>query len=235
MRRSDRLFEIIQRLRSARRPLTARELAEAFELSVRTLYRDLEELQNQRIPIRGTPGQGYVLEEGYDLPPLMFTADELEAAVLGAQWASRRGDPALAHSARQFLAKLREVVPPELKARLSVTTVMAVSPYEVATDPLDLARIRAWIRREAKLRIHYRAENGACSERLIWPINLAYFDTLRLLVGWCELRQAFRHFRTDRILAVDFLDQGFEVPLADLLSQWRAEERLKGHLVEPLL
>lgn len=235
MRRSDRLFQIIQRLRTARKPITAQQLAAEFELSVRTLYRDLEELQNQRVPIRGTPGQGYILEAGYDLPPLMLTADEIEVAVLGAQWASRRGDPALARSARQFLAKIREVVPAELKDWLTMTTVFAVTPREVPPDPIDLAKVREWIRCQRKLRIRYQRADGKSSERLILPLCLAYFDSVRILVAWCQWRQDFRHFRTDRIQEIDFLEARSERPTIELLNAWRSQESQKGHQIEPLL
>ena len=115
MRRTERLFQIIQILRRARRPITGQHLAEELEVSLRTLYRDMAELIAQRVPIRGEAGTGYVLDRGYDLPPLMLTADELEAAVLGAKWVAARGDDALARGAEDLIAKLSSVVPPELE------------------------------------------------------------------------------------------------------------------------
>src|SRR5579859_7645755 len=115
MRRTERLFQIIQILRSARFPVTGRVLADELEISLRTLYRDMAELMAQRVPIRGEAGAGYVLEDGYDMPPLMLTADELEAAVLGAAWVAKRGDPSLARGARDLVAKLSAVIPEALR------------------------------------------------------------------------------------------------------------------------
>lgn len=115
MRRTERLFQIIQTLRSKRRPVTGRELADELEVSLRTLYRDIAELMAQRVPIRGEAGTGYVIDTDYDMPPLMLTQDELEAAVLGAAWVAQRGDAALARGARDLIGKLTQAVPEHLR------------------------------------------------------------------------------------------------------------------------
>src|ERR1700748_3090868 len=114
MRRSDRLFQIIQILRRSTRPLTAHRLSEELETSLRTVYRDIADLIGQRVPIRGEAGTGYVLDGGFDLPPLMLTPDEIEAVVLGAQWVARRGDPSLAQAADDLIAKIAACVPERL-------------------------------------------------------------------------------------------------------------------------
>ena len=115
MRRTERLFQIIQILRGKQRPVTGRALADELEISLRTLYRDMAELMAQRVPITGEAGTGYVLGEGYDMPPLMLTADELEAAALGAEWVAAQSDPSLARAARDLVAKLSEAIPDELR------------------------------------------------------------------------------------------------------------------------
>jgi predicted DNA-binding transcriptional regulator YafY len=225
LRRADRLFQIIQILRGASRPVTAADLAREMETTPRTIYRDIADLIGQRVPIRGEAGIGYVLEPGYDMPPLMLTPDEIEAAVLGAQWVADRGDPTLARGARDLIAKIRDIVPERLRPMILQAAVSAPSMMPSEPDLLDLGRIRAAIRDRAKLHITYRDGGGRMSERVVWPISVAYFQTVRLLVAWCELRDAFRHFRTDRIEAVRFLDERHPLSTEALRAAWEREER----------
>jgi predicted DNA-binding transcriptional regulator YafY len=224
MRRAERLFQIIQILRSLSPPVTAARLADELETTPRTIYRDIAHLMARRVPIRGEAGVGYALDKSYDMPPLMLTPDEVEAAVLGAQWVAARGDPALAVGARDLLAKIRDVVPDELRPAILEAAVLAPSYARPEPDRLDMARVRDAIRRRSKLRIAYRDAVGAASERTIWPIMVAYFETVRMIVAWCETRQAFRHFRTDRIGELAFLDERFSPTLAALRRAWRAQE-----------
>ena len=225
MRRADRLFQIIQILRSAVRPVTARGIAEELEVTVRTVYRDVADLIAQRVPIRGEAGVGYVLERGYDMPPLMLTPNEIEAAVLGAQWVAERGDPSLARGARDLVTKIRDIVPDHLRPMILQAAVTAPSIFAQEPDPLDLERIRASIHTRGKLKIRYRDALGELSERVIWPISVAYFQTARVLVAWCELRSAFRHFRTDRISTVEFLTERYTISAEALWAAWRQQER----------
>ncbi|MBX3501213.1 MAG: YafY family transcriptional regulator [Alphaproteobacteria bacterium] len=225
MRRADRLFQIIQILRGASQPVTAGDLAREMETTPRTIYRDIADLIGQRVPIRGEAGIGYVLEAGYDMPPLMLTPDEIEAAVLGAQWVADRGDPALARGARDLIAKIRDVVPERLRPMILQAVVSAPSIVPPEPDLLDLGRIRSAIRDRAKLRLRYSDRGGRTSERTVWPISVAYFQTVRLLVAWCELRNAFRHFRTDRIEDVAFLDERHPMSPEALRTAWQREER----------
>ncbi|WGS54305.1 YafY family transcriptional regulator [Paraburkholderia sp. D15] len=221
MRRSDRLFQIIQILRRSKRPVTARGLAEELEVSIRTVYRDVADLMAQRVPIRGEAGTGYVLEREYDMPPLMLTADELEAAVLGAQWVAQRGDPVLARAARDLIAKVTAAIPEQLRPFIAEPTVGVPTPLSASTETLDVAQVRKWIREGRKLRIRYRDEQRRSSERTIWPLLIGYADTVRLLVAWCELRQAFRHFRTDRIGDAVFLEERHNERRSVLMTRWK--------------
>jgi len=227
MRRADRLFKIIQALRRARKPITAQKLADEFETSLRTIYRDIDELMAQYVPIRGAAGIGYVLEQGYDMPPLMLTPDEIEAAVLGAQWVAARGDPALMRGARDLIAKINAVAPEHLRPMILDSTLMAPNLTPGEPDALDMERVRVWIRTQGKLQIQYCDNDGRDSRRVIWPIAVAYFETVRLIVAWCELRQAFRHFRTDRIKSAHFLEETFPTPTETLRAAWWQEEQVK--------
>ena len=227
MRRTDRLFKIIQILRSARKPITARKLADELETSLRTIYRDIDELMAQYVPIRGEAGVGYVLEDGYDMPPLMLTPDEIEAAVLGAQWVAARGDPALMRGARDLIAKIEAAVPVHLRPIILESALVAPNLGTCEPDALDMERVRTWIRTQGKLQIQYGDNDGRDSKRVIWPIAVAYFETVRLIVAWCELRQAFRHFRTDRIKSAEFLAETFPTRTETLRSAWWKEEELK--------
>jgi predicted DNA-binding transcriptional regulator YafY len=221
MRRSDRLFQIIQILRRSRRPVTASILAEELEVSLRTVYRDVADLLAQRVPIRGEAGLGYVLDRSYDMPPLMLTPDELEAAVLGAQWVAQRSDPVLARAARDLIAKIATGVPESLRPFVLDATVGVPPPLETTTEALDIARVREWIRSARKLRIRYRDERGRESERTVWPVIIGYADAVRLLAAWCELRVGFRHFRTDRILDATFLDERYPGRRSELMTRWK--------------
>ena len=221
MRRAGRLFQIIQILRRSHRPVTADSIAAELETSKRTIYRDIADLIGQRVPIRGEAGLGYVLDGDFDMPPLMLTPDEIEAAVLGAQWVAGRGDPVLADAARDLIAKITAAVPERLRPFIAEPAVGARSTRKVTADGIDIAQTRAWIRTGRKIRIAYSDEHGAVSERIIWPVIVGYFETVRMLAAWCELRQDFRHFRTDRITAADFLDQGHGRRAGELKARWR--------------
>ena len=229
MRRADRLFQIIQVLRRSTRPVTASALAAELEVSKRSVYRDIADLIGQRVPIQGEAGLGYVLDRAFDMPPLMLTPDELEAAVLGAQWVAERGDPVLAEAARDLIAKIAAVVPERLRPFLAEPTVGAPQNHRVTPDGLDIARTRLWIRSGRKIRIRYRDADQTESGRTVWPVIIGYAETVRLLAAWCELRQGFRHFRTDRIVAAEFLDESHGCRPGELRRRWtRAMEAERG-------
>lgn len=224
MRRADRLFQIVQLLRRSSRPLTAEAIAAELETSKRSVYRDIAALTGQRVPIRGEAGVGYVLDGGFDMPPLMLTSDEIEAAVLGAQWVASRGDPALARAARDLIAKIAATVPERLRPVVLEPSV-ASSPVWKApeVDRLDMARVRAWIHSGRKIGLEYSDEQGRPSRRIIWPCLIGYRETTRLLVGWCESRDDFRTFRTDRVVEATFLDDRYPGRPAQLRARWQAK------------
>src|SRR5579872_2191860 len=170
MRRADRLFQIIQILRRSTRPVTASTLAGELEVSQRSVYRDIADLIGQRVPIRGEAGLGYVLDRDFDMPPLMLTPDEIEAAVLGAQWVAERGDPVLARAARDLIAKIATAVPGRLRPFVAEPTIGAPPGNVAAPDGLDIAQTRAWIRSGRKMRIRYRNQKMQDSQRTIWPV-----------------------------------------------------------------
>lgn len=223
MRRADRLFQIIQLLRGARRAVTARRIADRHGLSVRTVYRDIAELQRQGIPIHGEAGAGYVLGEGYELPPLTLTRDEIDAVALGAQWVAARAEPQLAQAATDVLAKLRDVLPTRLRDALGSSTVMTGAEPTDASP--NAATLRQWAQAHVKIRIAYTSLAKEVSSRVVWPIAVAYFDAVQLLVAWCELRSDFRYFRLDRIDRIERLDEVIPLPRDYLLSRWQAAHR----------
>lgn len=220
MRRADRLFQIIQVLRRASRPVTADAIAAELETSRRTVYRDIATLMGQRVPIRGEAGLGYVLDGGFDLPPLMLTSDEIEAAVLGAQWVAARGDPALARAARDLIAKIAATVPERLRTVVLEPAVASPPVWDLKIETVDMARVRAWIHAGRKLRLRYADEQGRETTRVVWPCLVGYRETTRLLMAWCETREDFRTFRTDRVVDAEFLDDRYPGRPAVLRQRW---------------
>ena len=221
MRRADRLFQIIQVLRRTRRPVTADAMAAELETSKRTIYRDIADLIGQRVPIRGEAGVGYVLDGGFDLPPLMLTPDEIEAAVLGAQWVAGRGDPALARAALDLIAKIGAAVPERLRPYALEPATRASPRWNIAPDGLDMASVRHAIRGGRKIALTYRDEQERMTQRTVWPFAVGYHDTVRLMIAWCELRDDFRSFRTDRVTGAEFLEDRYPERAATLRARWR--------------
>ncbi|WP_369058838.1 YafY family protein [Caulobacter sp. 73W] len=221
MRRAERLFQIIQILRRARGPITADAIAVELETSKRSVYRDIAALMGQRAPIRGEAGLGYVLEDGYDMPPLMLTPDEIEAAVLGAQWVAGRGDPALARAAEDLIAKIASAVPETLRPHVLEPAGRAFNSWNVQQDSIDMGQVRTSIRTGCKIVLDYRDEQGRPTQRTIWPVTVGYMETVRLLIAWCELRTDFRTFRTDRVAGAEFLNERFPERPGVLRTKWR--------------
>lgn len=230
MRRTERLFQIIQILRGANAPVTGRMLADELEISLRTLYRDMAELGAQRVPVTGEAGTGYVIDDGYDMPPLMLTPDELDAAALGASWVARHGDPSLARGARDLVAKLSASVPEELRPIILDSNFRTVSSRPRPNESFDGAVLRQAIRDRLKISIQYVDAEGAETERIIWPLFIAYFDHARLIVAWCETREDFRHFRTDNVQSLHIEGHKYPVRRATAIRDWEtmmAERRLE--------
>jgi predicted DNA-binding transcriptional regulator YafY len=224
MSRAQRLLDLIQLLRGYRRPVSGAVLAEALAISLRTLYRDIDTLNAQGAQIDGEAGLGYVLRPGFMLPPLMFSEEEIEAIVLGSRWVADRADAALSAAARNALAKIAAVLPQDLKTSLDTSSLLIGPGNTIAAGDTELPVIRQAIRSERKLRIRYLDKNGRDSRRTIWPFALGFFDRVRVVVAWCEMREDFRHFRTDRIGKVQVTDKRYPRRRQALLKDWRERE-----------
>ncbi len=224
--KTGRLFAIIDSLRRRRRPVTAEILADEQGVSVRTLYRDIQALIALGAPIEGEAGVGYVLRPGFFLPPLMFTADELEALVLGARWVEGRQDGSLSRAAGLALAKIAAASPDALKQRIDEAGLWPVSSRWRETDAPLLETVREAMRAEKTLHIAYADERGAVTERAIWPAALAYFEDKQVIAAWCLLREDFRSFRIDRVTSARIGSEGFGRRRAVLMADWWRENGL---------
>lgn len=220
MRKASRLFEIIQILRLAKKPMTAAVMAERLEVTVRSIYRDIAALQAMRVPIEGGRGIGYIMRPGFDLPPLMFSIEETEAIVLSLALLERTGDEELKLAARRVNQKLTGAVPPPLRQAMENKALFAWGTTAPAPAGVDLAIVRRAIRDERKLTLSYRDEMGRATERMIRPIALIYYSQTANIVAWCELRQAIRNFRGDRVEACSEADAFFKGEGDGLRALW---------------
>lgn len=209
MRRADRLFDIIQQLRVAPRPVTARDIAARLEVTERTIYRDIAVLQARRVPIEGAAGVGYILRPGFDLPPLMFTIDEVEAIAVGARMVRRLRDPGLQAAAESVAAKVATILPERLRGGLLAPSFHVTEGSAEVPAGIDLADLRRAIRENRKLRMTYEDAQGRRSHRTIWPVAMTYYVDATVLGAWCELRNGPRHFRVERILSSTLLEESF--------------------------
>ena len=226
MRRADRLFQIVQVLRH-KRVVTAAELAERLEVSERTVYRDMRDLSRSGVPILSEAGVGYRLLRGFDLPPLMFTADEIEALVLGARMVREFADPHLVRAAESVLEKVEAVVPDKLAPRLHQTQLFALNFTPDEETGQRLAALRIALRERCKIRFAYTDEGGSHSQRSARPLALSFLAPQWLVTCWCELREDFRNFRVDRMRELVSLDERFEdepgKTMGDFLEQVRTK------------
>jgi predicted DNA-binding transcriptional regulator YafY len=198
MRRADRLFQIVQYLRGGRL-VTAQKLAERLEVSTRTIYRDIADLQSTGVPIDGEAGVGYVMEVGYDLPPLMFTHDEVTALVAGARLIRAFGGAGMARAAEEALVKIGAVLPEEARAKAAKVQVHAIG-WRISEDLRALIdRLEDAVDRSVRLSFSYRDKDGTATRRTVRPLGLWFWGASWTLVGWCELRGDFRMFRLDRM------------------------------------
>jgi predicted DNA-binding transcriptional regulator YafY len=227
MARSERLLALLQTLRRYRRPVSGAALAAETGVSLRTLYRDIASLQAQGAMIEGEAGVGYVLKPGFMLPPMMFSPDEIEALVLGSRWVARAAEPRLAGAGADALAKIAAVLPDDMREAVDSATLLVGGPRRSGEDKADLAAIRKAIRSERVIAINYSDEHGAVSFRRVWPFALSYFEQVRVMVAWCELRQDYRHFRTDRIIDMTPQENRYPRRRAVLLKEWRDQEALR--------
>jgi predicted DNA-binding transcriptional regulator YafY len=225
MSRAERLLDLMQSLRLRRRPVAGAALAEELGVSLRTLYRDIETLKAQGARIEGEAGLGYVLRPGFTLPPLMFTLAEVEALALGARWVEGRADEGLAKAARGALAKIAAVLPPERAEALDWPTLLAGAARE---SDANLPLLRQALDEERKLSFSYADKHGRQSSRVVWPVAVGFFDSVRMLAAWCETRSDFRHFRLDRMTAVEVLSERPPSKRRALLRDWRRAEGFDG-------
>ncbi|MCA1403436.1 YafY family transcriptional regulator [Ensifer sp. IC3342] len=232
MRKASRLFEIIQILRLARKPVTAAEIAETLEVTPRSIYRDIAALQAMRVPIEGERGLGYVLRPGFDLPPLMFTIEETEAIVLALALLARTGDEELKAAARRVNQKITGAVPGPLRQAFQSQALHAWGSVAAPPPAIDLAMVRRAIRDEQKLALDYRDELGRASERTVRPLALIYYSEHAMMVAWCELRQDIRNFRADRVEHCEPVDAFFRGEGNRLRQLWIAGWKVNA--VSPL-
>jgi len=220
MRRADRLFQIIQILRSHRLVTTAKHLAEELEVTERTIYRDIKDLILSGVPILGEAGVGYILQKGFDLPPLMFTDDELAAITLGARLVESWSDQELANAAKLAIQKIRAVVPERLQSRFKRENLF--SPFRQIKPHVAqrLADCRLAANNKQKIEFEYFSLAEETSKRTILPLGLFYWGNVWTLGAWCELRQAFRSFRVDRIISLTLLDETFQDNVGQSLKDY---------------
>ena len=223
MDKTERLFSVMDALRRHRRPVTAAQLAEEQGVSVRTMYRDVQTLIGLGAPIDGEAGVGYMLRPGFFMPPLMFSPEELEALVLGARWVQAQPDGGLAGAAKNALGKIATASPDDLRDRMRDTGLWPVLIRGSREAMPVLGLVRAAMRSETALHIAYEDESGAQSERDIWPVQLAYYEGKQIIVAWCVMREAFRHFRTDRIVVATATQTRYGRRRLQLSREWRDE------------
>lgn len=225
MRRADRLLQIVQILRREGKPVSAGAIAEELEVAKRTIYRDMLAMESINVPVRGEAGVGYVLEEGYDLPPLIFNIGELETLMLGARFVEKFGDPDQIADARNMVAKVGAVLPAALREKFKAVPLY-VGPRAApeADTKVDSKRVRDALRRGKVIEIKYQDEAGRKTTRAVWPVSVGYFDMKRVMVAWCELRDDFRAFRVDRIVELIQTDRRLPRSQAALKKEWLARE-----------
>lgn len=225
MRRADRLLQIVQILRREGKPVSAGAIAEELEVAKRTIYRDMLAMESINVPVRGEAGVGYVLEEGYDLPPLIFNIGELETLMLGARFVEKFGDPDQITDARNMVAKVSAVLPAALREKFKAVPLY-VGPRAApeADTKVDSKRVREALRRGKVIELKYQDEAGRQTTRAVWPVSVGYFDMKRVMVAWCEMRDDFRAFRVDRIVELIQTDRRLPRSQAVLKTEWLARE-----------
>lgn len=225
MRRADRLFQIVQHMRGGRL-VTAQKLSEWLEVSERTIYRDIVDLQSSGVPIDGEAGVGYILRQGFELPPLMFTRDEIVALVAGARMVKAWGGAAMARAALEALVKIETVLPDEEKLRIARTEIHVPGSEMSESDRQRLDELERAVENRDALSIAYTDLEGSASQRIVRPLGLWFWGKVWTLVAWCELRNDFRVFRLDRISALTITGNRFRhEPGKQLADFYRQMER----------
>ncbi|MEM7256761.1 MAG: YafY family protein [Pseudomonadota bacterium] len=227
MKRSERMFEIIQLLHSSTRSLTAQQIANELDVTKRTIYRDIVALQAMRVPIDGEAGVGYLMRPGFDLPPLMFTPEEVEAIAVGLSLLGRTGDDGLQNAAASVVRKISNVLPPDNPYGLISQSIFTSKWHSIPRSVVDPSLLREAIRKQQKISIEYRDANEHISHRTILPLVMLYYVDALVLAAWCELREDFRHFRVDRISRCGTTGQYFDNNALTLREKWESKHQLQ--------
>ena len=209
MRRADRQIKLVHFLRQRRRAVTAQRIAEQFGICTRTVYRDIQDLMDSGVPIMGEAGVGYVIDKQYYLPPVTFDADELEAIGLGISMVRQWTDENFAEKASNAFEKIQAVLPANLQGELQQITTFSMPNRPELPWTVSFSGLRECIRKRRKIYIEYGDEAGRETSRTLRPLALVFFSPVWLLTSWCEKREDFRHFRLDRIKAVQYTEDVF--------------------------
>ncbi len=224
MRRADRLIKITHFLRQRRRAVTAKQIAEAFDICTRTVYRDIQSLVDSNVPIMGEAGVGYLIDKQYYLPPITFDADELEAIGLGISMVRQWTDNKFASKAESAFEKIQAVLPASLQGELQQITTYAIPNRPLVPWTISFSELRECIRTRRKIRIMYTDEDKQETTRTLRPLALFFFNPVWLLASWCEKRNNFRNFRIDRIQKLTLCEEIFEDELSKNLTAYMAKD-----------
>lgn len=209
MRRADRLFQIVSYLQGRRVAITAQDIADEFNISVRTVYRDIQDLITTGVPISGEAGVGYLLDKSYFLPPMSLDMDELEALMLGAAMVSSWTDEAMAGSARSLILKIKNVLSAADREAFSGTALFAPPSRAKLPWTINFSFLRQAVRQKHKLTLDYADEEGRVTERVVRPLSLVFIGPVWMMLAWCEMRKDFRHFRLDRMRSAEATGEVF--------------------------
>lgn len=224
MSRSQRLLDLLQLLRCHKYPVSAEHLSQKLCVSVRTIYRDISTLQSQGAEIEGEAGLGYILKPSFTLPPLMFTKEELEVLLLGANWVAKQANGEFSDISNNAIAKISAVLPRDHSIKHDEDVIRVASIIEVPELTINLSSIRETIEQRYKTTIEYIDGKQNTSSRVIWPILIGLFQHHYVLVAWCETRKAFRDFRLDRISKWSPLAEHYPSSRQALLNKWQQIE-----------
>lgn len=231
MRRADRLFQIVSYLQGRRVAITAQDIADEFDISVRTVYRDIQDLITTGVPISGEAGVGYLLDKSYYLPPMSLDVNELEALMLGAAMVSSWTDEAMATSASSLILKIKNVLGAEDREAFSGTALFAPPSRAKLPWTIDFSFLRHAVRQKHKLALDYADEEGRVTLRIVRPLSLVFIGPVWMMLAWCEMRQDFRHFRLDRMRAANATGEVFidtpETSLRTYLARYHHRDGCK--------
>jgi predicted DNA-binding transcriptional regulator YafY len=227
MNRTQRLLNLLQILRSYRYAVSGQRLAERLGVSIRTLYRDISTLQSQGAEIEGAVGVGYILKPSFFLPPLMFTEIEMQALILGTQWVSQFGDAPLSKAATDALDKVFNVLPGRVKSNLTTFALRVGPPASESLVNEDLSILRDAIAHQKKIHIIYRSRPNKEIQRIVCPFTIGYFTDGRILVTWCEQKNDYQYFKTNKIISLKVLDERYSRSKDSLFREWQTLQLIK--------